>query len=494
MQAKRWNPLTSVDFCKKRLSTSCRLLFLVVVFLLGLSSQASAVSWPLIVQISPSASISSIAATLHGTVVDCIPDCSSAGGNPYLLNVPVIPTQATASTLGIQWYELNQNITLPRFFLRPDASGRYVFSVPAGAAADWYKAQPALQLINAAKALPVSTGRGVVVADINSKVDYAHPGLSGHLTSGYDFISSRPVGFASLNQSDAGFLDQSDGGFLDQSDAGFLDQSDAGFLDQSNPASLDGLNPAFSHGSLSAGLIAAIAPDSMIMPLHAFDDDGHSDYFSLAKAIRYAVDHGAQIVNLNFGIPYTSSSFAVQSAVQFAQASNVLLVAPAGNDSTSQAQYPAAFTGVMAAAATNLSDTLALFSNYGSDVVVDAPGVDIISAYPGGYYSLASGTTLSAAAVAGTAALVRSVRTNGVSDSIARTAVNIDSKNPTYQNQLGYGRIDAFAAVMSSRVSTTVSITAPAAVNYGVGGIVTSTVTSSMATSYGKLFLIVNRE
>jgi len=363
--------------------------------------------------------------------------------------------------------------------------------VPPSASADWYKAQPALQLINAAKALPLSTGRGVVVADINSKVDYAHLALSGHLTSGFDFISSQPAGFASLNQSDAGFLDQSDAGFLDQSDAGFLDQSDAGFLDQSNPASLDGLNPAYSHGSLSAGIIAAIAPDSMIMPLHAFGDDGHSDYFTLAKTIRYAVDHGAQIVNLNFGIPYTSFSNAVQSAVQFAQASNVLLVAPAGNDKTSQTQYPAAFAGVMGAGSTNLSDVLAPFSNYGSDVFVDVPGVDIISAYPDNYYVLASGTTLSAAAVAGTAALVRSLRTNGVSDAIARTAVNIDSKNPTYQNQLGYGRIDVFGAVLASRQPTTASINAPA-VTYGAAGTVTVTVTSSVTTPSGNVSLVVD--
>src|SRR5204863_6169944 len=70
--------------------------------------------------------------------------------------------------------------------------------------------------------------------------------------------------------------------------------------------------------------------------------------------------------------------------------SNVLPIAPAGNDGTSQPQYPAAFAGVMTAAATDLSDIKGLFSNYGSYVFAAAPGVGIISAYPGGYYGVVS--------------------------------------------------------------------------------------------------------
>src|SRR5207247_1186609 len=148
--------------------------------------------------------------------------------------VPVVPRQ-DPSLLGIQWMELNAGVTLPRFALcgvsSQPVSGRCgVLSVPASAAADWYKLQPALQLINAPRALPVSTGRGVVVADINSQLDYPHPALSGHLTSRYDFISTRRPESALLNQADAGFLEQADAGFLEQADAGFLEQSRAGFL------------------------------------------------------------------------------------------------------------------------------------------------------------------------------------------------------------------------------------------------------------------------
>src|SRR5207247_9833011 len=145
-------------------------------------------------------------------------------------------------------------------------------------------------------------------------------------------------------------------------------------------------------------------------------------------------------MNMSFGIPFASNS--LQSAVQYAEQNNVLLAASAGNRNTSMPQYPAAYRDVMGTAATDLLDQKAAFSNYGSYIFVDAPGVNIISAYPGGLYGIVSGTSFSAPAVAATAALVRSLRTNGVADAIASGAVNIDSKNPGYAKQLGFGRID----------------------------------------------------
>jgi len=158
---------------------SCRVLFLAIVLLIGLTSQASGASYPLIVQVPPTVSIDTIAATLGGTVADSIP-----GANTYLLVVPMVPLPARATLLGIQWMELNKTVSLPRFGLRQ------LLSVPGTASADWYKLQPATQLIRAGNAAPFSTGRGVVVADINAQVDYAHPALAGHLTGGFDFIAT----------------------------------------------------------------------------------------------------------------------------------------------------------------------------------------------------------------------------------------------------------------------------------------------------------------
>src|SRR5262245_38746225 len=124
-------------------------------------------------------------------------------------------------------------------------------------------------LIRSADALQYSTGRAVVIADINSKVDVAHPALIGHLTTGYDFVANKPTGPTTLNQSSASFMDDN--------------------------------NPAYSHGTLCAGVIGAVAPDSMIMPLRVFNDQGSADVFTIAKAIRYAVQQGAQIINMSYG-------------------------------------------------------------------------------------------------------------------------------------------------------------------------------------------------
>src|SRR6267142_1541393 len=128
---------------------SCRVLSLAFILILGLSSQAAAASYPLIVQIPPTVSIDIVAGTLRGSVVDSIP-----GANTYLLVVPVVPLPSRASLLGIQWMELNKTVSLPPFFQRK------LLSAPGTAAADWYKFQPAMQLINAGNAGPFATGRG----------------------------------------------------------------------------------------------------------------------------------------------------------------------------------------------------------------------------------------------------------------------------------------------------------------------------------------------
>jgi len=239
-------------------------------------------------------------------------------------------------------------------------------------------------------------------------------------------------------------MDQSSSSFMDQSSSSFMDQYGLSFLNQSSSSFMDG-NPAYSHGTLTAGVIAVVAPDSMIMPLRVFDDEGSADLFVIAKAIHHAVNNGAQVINMSFGTLQNSS--AVRGAINYALSRNVVLVASAGNNNTSSVQYPAAYNGVIAVAATDLQDRKASFSNYGSYVFADAPGVNIFSAYPGGGYSIVSGTSFSAPAVAGAAALIRSVRTTGTAGSISSSAVNIDSINPGYSGELGYGRIDVFEAV-----------------------------------------------
>jgi len=405
---------------------AARRLFLALVLIFGLTAQAGAA--PVIVQISGLGNIASIAASLGATVLDGIP-----ASNIYLLNVPVPIPAFLASLLGIQWQEPNSGVALPNI-------GQLgVFQAISGIDPDWYKYQPTWQIMRSQQALTYSRGAGVVIADLNSQVDTTHPALAGHLTNGYDFVAGKPGGYGVLNQSSTGFMDQSSSGFMDQSSSGFMDQSSTGFMDTLGLPLASG-NPAYSHGTLCAGVLAAIAPDSTIMPLRVFDDSGRTDLFTIAKAIRYAVQHDAQVINMSFGT-FTNSN-AIRSSINYALAMNVTLTASAGNGNTMDLQYPAAYSGVITTAATDIFDQKASFSNYGPSIVVDAPGVNVILPYPGGLYSVVSGTSFSAPAVAGTAALVRSLRANGAASSITGAAVKIDSENPNFAGQLGYGRID----------------------------------------------------
>jgi subtilisin family serine protease len=407
-----------------------------------------------VVEVPPGMSASAVAALAGGKVVDSIP------GTPYyLVKVPKgagVPRHASIVSA-----ELDDDIAL-----RP-TGGLGILRTTGRQTAAWYAQQPAFKLVRADKAVAVATGRGIIVADINSRIDYGHPSLRGHLTGGYDFVAERGSrGFtldqssasfldqssaAFLDQSSAAFLDQSSAAFLDQSTAAFLDQSTASFLDQSSASFLDASNPAHGHGTFCAGLIAAVAPDAMIMPLRAFDDNGQADAFVIARAVYYAVEHGANVINMSFGM--TSRLKVVEKAVAFAIDHGVTVVASAGNNNTNAAQYPAGFKDVLAVAATDLMDKKAAFSNYGHVIYVGAPGVNMISAYPGGYYALASGTSFSAPLVAGEAALARSMQMqmNEAEKAIGKGAVDIDSKNRGSGNQLGHGRIDMLRTLQGEK-------------------------------------------
>jgi thermitase len=215
--------------------------------------------------------------------------------------------------------------------------------------------------------------------------------------------------------------------------------------DQSGIFALDENSGSKSHGTFVAGILAAVAPKATIMPLRAFDDAGNTDLFTIAKAIRYARQNGATVINMSFGT--LTDSKVIKEAIDYAKAGNVVLVASAGNNNTSAKQYPAAYSGVIAVAATDLMDRKASFSNYGTYVFADAPGVNMLSALPDGKYGVASGTSFSAPIVAGMAALIRSRQSSGISTAISTNTVDIDWRNPGYADKLGHGRVDLKGAV-----------------------------------------------
>lgn len=190
----------------------------------------------------------------------------------------------------------------------------------------------------------------------------------------------------------------------------------------------DVMGPDALHGTHVAGIIGAvrgngigidgIAPAVRIMSVRTVPDGDERDK-DVANAIRYAVDNGANIINMSFGKGYSPFKSVVDDAVRYADAHGVLLVHAAGNDGADLAQssnFPNRTYASGGAAANWIEvgasswrggDTLAVsFSNYGQQQVdVFAPGEDIYSTVPGGYQRL-SGTSMAAPVVSGLAALI----------------------------------------------------------------------------------------
>ena len=187
--------------------------------------------------------------------------------------------------------------------------------------------------------------------------------------------------------------------------------------------------PSSYHGTFVSGIIAAIrdngqgingiAENVEIMVLRAVPDGDEYDK-DIALAIRYAVDNGANIINMSFGKSFSPQKTFVDEALQYAGKNNVLVVHSAGNDANDidkTVQYPTkafndgtvASNYITVGAATGKPDEylVADFSNYGRENVdLFAPGVDIISLYPENKYNLASGTSFSGPVVSGIAALI----------------------------------------------------------------------------------------
>jgi len=306
-----------------------------------------------------------------------------------------------------------------------------------------YAAQPAAQIIrlsDAQRGFNIS-GTGIV-AIIDTGVDTSHPVLQPVLLSGYDFTRNQPGASEWLDvpQLQSGDNDGSSGGqgpvIVQQSSAAILDQSSAAILD-------GGPYSAFGHGTMTSGLVHLVAPKAKILPLKAFTSNGTGYLSNIVAALYYAVQHHANVVNMSFDV--SAPSAALSQAVSYANQSGVVLVAAAGNESTSAPVYPAALSqNVMGIASTSDWDARSSFSNYGNtDVWIAAPGEYIISTFPGGTYASASGTSFSSPLVAGTAALLLNAKSS-LNHAKAASALSHGIRlTPDLHN----GRLDVYQAV-----------------------------------------------
>lgn len=217
----------------------------------------------------------------------------------------------------------------------------------------------------------------------------------------------------------------------------------------------DRAEDSVGHGTHVAGIIAAqtdngrgVAGGCPRCRLLVAKVDGLFGWLSdadIAKGINWSTNRGAKVINLSLGGPQKSR--VIKDAVNRAARHGVVLVAAAGNEDSSVRNYPAAYSNVIAVAATNKSDRRAGFSSFGKWVDVAAPGVDILSTYPGGKYRRMTGTSFSSPHVAALAGLLAAQgrARSGIRDRILHTAVDKGSngRDPFY----GAGRINAAKAV-----------------------------------------------
>jgi serine protease len=211
---------------------------------------------------------------------------------------------------------------------------------------------------------------------------------------------------------------------------------------------------------------AGVAPGARIMPIKVLAADGTGPASALADGIRFAADHGAQVINISVGT--SQSSDALRDAVQYAHGKGVVIVAAAGNDGTASPVYPAVLPGVISVGATRFDGQTTYYSNYGPTLSVVAPGGDpnvdqnkdgvpdgilqqsFSPDHPGqfGYY-LRAGTSQAAPHVAGVAALVLAVHPeytpDQVENAIEKTATDLGP--PGRDDHYGYGLVNAAAAV-----------------------------------------------
>jgi type VII secretion-associated serine protease mycosin len=271
--------------------------------------------------------------------------------------------------------------------------------------------------LHAKQAWRQADGSGVTVAVLDSGVDGHHPDLVGQVLPGTDFV---------------------------------------------NPGG-DGQADAVGHGTTVAALIAGrnddaegiegLAPKAKILPVRVLDaDNRYSDARTVANAVRWAVDHGAGVVNLSLGGSERSPELA--DAIDYAFERDVVVVACTGNEMPPEADlvwYPAREPGVLAVTGLDHTTANRLWPGAltGKQTVLAAPASEMDGAKPGGGYTSVSGTSFAAPLVSAAAALVRSkwpqMSAADVVNRLIRTATDIG--DPGRDDVFGFGIVDPVAAL-----------------------------------------------
>lgn len=333
-----------------------------------------------------------------------------------------------------------------------------------------------LKKINAAEAWDISQGEGVVVAVIDTGVDYNHEDLSANM-----WTNSAEIPDNGIDDDHNGFVDDVHG-------------YDFVGVNADNPTPDNDPIDYMGHGTHCSGTIAAIgnnnigvigvAPKARIMAVKGLDDQGYGYIENLASCLYYAADNGADVLSNSWG--GDGSSQLIEDAVNYAYSKGCVVVAAAGNDNADAMSYtPAGIANVITVASIDQNDQKSDFSNWGYKIDVAAPGGGSGSMYdvptgqhyydnilslraagtdmylgapnytPGEFilsdkYYRSRGTSMACPHVAGVAALIISKHpyfTNKQVREVMRFSARDDVTNPGWDIYLGYGIVDAQRAV-----------------------------------------------
>ncbi len=275
-----------------------------------------------------------------------------------------------------------------------------------------------LGALDAYAAHEISRGDGVVVAVVDSGVDQTVSDLAGQVLPGTGFGSAAGNG---------------------------------------------GVRDTDGHGTSMATLIAGrgrggalgIAPGAKILPVAAGTDGEDFPSDSVTESVRWAVDNGAEVVNLSLGTPVESTPD-LKAAVEYAFAKDAVVVAATGNDGARRIGAPANVLGVIAVSGTVEGGSPWPSSNTGALAVLSAPAQDIVTASPlsvsDSGYSQVSGTSAAAALVSGVAALVRSKYPDmSAADVVNRLVASAtDIAEPGRDEATGFGAVNPVAALTAN--------------------------------------------
>jgi subtilisin family serine protease len=330
-------------------------------------------------------------------------------------------------------------------------------ALPAHAAADDTPTDPVVAQqwamqpgapLDAPAAWRYTQGSGAVVAVLDTGADLSHQDLQGALWTNPKEIPGNGV-------------DDDHDGFVD-------DVHGADFMgNDGDPSDENG------HGTHVAGLIAAqlngkgsvgLAPGARLMIVRVLDASMRGTTDVVAKGIRYAVAHGADIINTS--INGDADDPDLDKAIDVANAAGVTIVASAGNNSRDldlRPSWPASSKdpNVISVAATGQDSLLAAFSNWGGrSVDLAAPGVDIVSTSSTGGYEARSGTSMAAPEVAATMALLRSAAPSAGPDQLRQALLGTTTHPKGLLGKLMTGEVDPVAALQAVAPQASSSATA----------------------------------